>query len=164
MGARGRRAALVERLKDPSLRPRLEGEILGKVPLGDWYNHYTATGGWDGMLLVTLANPRYQQFEGKRMSDVITTIGKPPIDVLFELLIENGGSVPTVFFHHSEEDMRYALAQPFVSIGSDGSAVSVDGTVGRRIRIRATTARFRACSAATCARPGCSGSRRPCAR
>ena len=41
--------------------------------------------------------------------------GKPPIDVLFELLIENGGSVPTVYFHHAEEDMRYALAQPFVS-------------------------------------------------
>ena len=50
--------------------------------------------------------------------------------MLFELLIENDGSVPTVFFHHSEEDMRYALAQPFVSIGSDGSAVSADGPVG----------------------------------
>ena len=126
----GGAAALVARLKDPALRPRLEGEILGKVPLGDWYNHYTATGDWDGMLLVTLANPRYRQFAGKRMSEVITSIGKPPLDVLFELLVENGGSVPTVFFHHSEEDMRYALAQPFVSIGSDGSAVSADGTVG----------------------------------
>ena len=41
---------------------------------------------------------------------MIEAIGKPPLDVLFELLIENGGSVPTVFFHHSEEDMRYALA------------------------------------------------------
>ncbi len=122
--------ALVSRLKDPSLRPRLEGEILGKVPLGDWYNHYTATGGWDGMLLVTLTNPRYRQYTGKRMSEVITSTGRPPIDVLFELLIENGGSVPTVFFHHSEEDMRYALAQPFVSIGSDGSAVSETGTAG----------------------------------
>jgi N-acyl-D-aspartate/D-glutamate deacylase len=126
----GGTAALVARLKDPSLRPRLEAEILGKVSLGDWYNHFTATGDWDGMLLVTLDNLRYRQFAGKRMSEVITAIGKPPLDVLFELLVENGGSVPTVFFHHSEEDMRYALAQPFVSIGSDGSAVSEDGTVG----------------------------------
>jgi N-acyl-D-aspartate/D-glutamate deacylase len=126
----GGASALVERLRDASLRPRLEAEILGKVPLGDWYNHYTATGGWDGMLLVTLTSPRYRQFAGKRMHEVIASIGAPPIDVLFELLIENGGSVPTVFFHHSEEDMRYALAQPFVSIGSDGSAVSVEGTTG----------------------------------
>lgn len=126
----GGASALVGRLGDRSLRPRLEAEILGKTPLGDWYNHYTATGGWDGMLLVSLTNPRYRQFAGKRMHEVIAAIGRPPIDVLFELLIENGGSVPTVFFHHSEEDMRYALAQSFVSIGSDGSAVSVDGTAG----------------------------------
>jgi N-acyl-D-aspartate/D-glutamate deacylase len=35
--------------------------------------------------------------------------------------------VPTVYFHHSEQDMRYALQQPFVSIGSDGTAVAIDG-------------------------------------
>ena len=43
----------------------------------------------------------------------------------------NGGSVPTVYFHHAEEDMRYALRQPFVSVGSDGTAVQdrrPDGT------------------------------------
>jgi N-acyl-D-amino-acid deacylase len=126
----GGSAALVGRLKDPSLRARLDAEILGKVSLGDWYNHYTATGDWEGMLLVTLTNPRHRQFAGKRMSEVIAAVGKPPLDVLFELLVENGGSVPTVFFHHSEEDMRYALAQPFVSIGSDGAAVRVDGDIG----------------------------------
>jgi N-acyl-D-aspartate/D-glutamate deacylase len=43
------------------------------------------------------------------------------------VLVENGGSVPTVYFHHSEEDMRYALRQPFVSIGSDGAAVAAEG-------------------------------------
>jgi N-acyl-D-aspartate/D-glutamate deacylase len=79
------------------------------------------------MLLVSLANAKYRQFEGKRMNEVIQAIGKPPIDVLFELLAENGGSVGTVFFHHSEDDMRYALSQPFVSIGSDGRAVSTEG-------------------------------------
>jgi N-acyl-D-aspartate/D-glutamate deacylase len=126
----GGATALVTRLGDPSLRARLEAEILGKVPMGDWYNHYTATGGWDGMLLVSLKNPRYRQYVGKRMNEVIAAIGKPPLDVLFELLIENGGSVPTVYFHHSEDDMRYALAQPFVSVGSDGAAVNADGAVG----------------------------------
>ena len=32
--------------------------------------------------------------------------------------------MPTVYFHHSEDDMRYALKQPLVSIGSDGTAVT----------------------------------------
>jgi len=123
--------AMIERLKDKTLRPRLEKEILNGIPGSDWYNHYTATGGWDGMLLVTLRNPKYKQFEGKRMSEVIKTIGKPPLEVLFELLAENEASVQTVYFHHSEEDMRYALRQPFVSIGSDGTAVKTEGPLSK---------------------------------
>jgi N-acyl-D-aspartate/D-glutamate deacylase len=120
-------AALIARLKDPALRPRLEKEILNGIPGSNWYNHYTATGGWEGMLLVSFRNPRYKQFEGKRMSEVIQALGRPPVDTLFQLLMDNGGSVPTVYFHHSEEDMRYALRQPFVSIGSDGTAVKTEG-------------------------------------
>lgn len=119
--------AMIQRLQDPSLRARLESEILNGIPNSDWYNHYTATGGWDGMLLVTLRNPKYKQFQGKRMNEVIKALNKPPLDVLFELLRENGGSVPTVYFHHSEDDMKYALKQPFVSIGSDGTAVKTEG-------------------------------------
>jgi N-acyl-D-amino-acid deacylase len=119
--------ALIARLKDASLRPRLESEILHGIPGSNWYDHFTATGGWDGMLLVSFSNPKYKQYEGKRMNEVIAAIGKPPIDVLFELLEENRGSVPTVYFHHSEDDMKYALRQPFVSIGSDGTAVPETG-------------------------------------
>ncbi|HET8547332.1 MAG TPA: amidohydrolase family protein, partial [Bryobacteraceae bacterium] len=119
--------AMIARLKDTALRPRLEAEIRNGIPGSNWYNHYTATGGWEGMLLVSFSNPKYKQFTGKRMSEVIQALGRPPLDVLFELLTENDGSVPTVYFHHSEEDMRYALRQPWVSIGSDGTAVKTDG-------------------------------------
>src|SRR5262249_32219937 len=123
--------AMIARLKDPSLRQRLENEINHGIPGSNWYNHYTATGGWDGMLLVSFSNPKYKQFEGKRMSDVIQAVGKPPIDVLFEALADNRGSVPTVYFHHSEDDMKFALRQPFVSIGSDGTAVKTEGPLAR---------------------------------
>jgi len=123
--------ALIRRLQDPALRPRLEEEINHGIPGSNWYDHYTATGGWDGMLLVSLSNPKYKQFEGKRMSEVIKALGKPGIDTLFELLENNNGSVPTVYFHHSEQDMRYALAQPWTSIGSDGTAVTEEGPLAR---------------------------------
>jgi N-acyl-D-amino-acid deacylase len=123
--------ALVARLKDPALRPRLEREILHGIPGSNWYNHYTATGGWDGMLLVSLSNPNYHAFQGKRMSEVIQALGGSPVDVLFRVLIDNGGSVPTVYFHHDEQDMQYALRQPFVSIGSDGAAVAAAGPLAK---------------------------------
>ena len=122
--------ALIRRLEDPALGPRLEREINQGIPGSSWYNHYTATGGWEGMLLVSFSNPAYKQYEGQRMSEVIQALGGSGIDVLFRLLIDNGGSVPTVYFHHSEEDMRYALRQPFVSIGSDGSAVKAEAARG----------------------------------
>jgi len=123
--------AMLRRLRDPGLRARLEDEILHGIPGSNWYNHYTATGGWEGMLVVSLSNPKYKQFEGKRMSEVIQALGGEPLEVLFELLETNGGSVPTVYFHHSEEDMRCALRQPFVSIGSDGAAVAAAGPLAR---------------------------------
>ena len=123
--------AMIRRLKDASVRARLENEILHGIPGSNWYNHYTATGGWDGMLLVSLSNPKYKKFEGKRMNQVIEAVGRPAIDVLFELLEANEGSVPTVYFHHSEDDMRYALKQPFVSIGSDGTALATEGPLAQ---------------------------------
>ncbi len=68
---KGGSQALIARLKDPALRPRLENEINHGIAGTNWYNHYTATGSWEGMLLVSLSNPKYKQFEGKRMSEVI---------------------------------------------------------------------------------------------
>jgi N-acyl-D-aspartate/D-glutamate deacylase len=126
----GGRAELLKRLRDANLRARMRTEILKGLP--NWYNHYLATGdGWGGMLLVSLRAERNKPFQGKRMSELIAARGGDPVEVLFDVLLEENGSVPTVFFHHSEQDMQYILKQPWTSIGSDGSAVSVDGPSGR---------------------------------
>lgn len=119
--------AMLQRLKDPSLHARLVSEIEHGIPGSNWYNHYTATGSWEGMLLVSLSNPAYKKYEGHRMNEVIAAIASPPVDALFKVLEDNQGSVPTVYFHHDEKDMQYALRQPFISIGSDGTAVAIDG-------------------------------------
>jgi N-acyl-D-aspartate/D-glutamate deacylase len=54
-----------------------------------------------------------------------------PLDILFDILIEQGGSVPTVYAHHDEKDMNLALQQPWCSVGSDGSAYAIDGPLRR---------------------------------
>ena len=126
----GGREKLLERLRDRGARQRMRKEILDGLP--NWYNHYLATGdGWGGMLLVSLRSDRNKAFQGKRMSELIKARGGDPVETLFELLVEENGSVPTVFFHHSEPDMQLVMKQPWTSIGSDGSAVSVDGPTGR---------------------------------
>src|SRR5213075_18393 len=54
-----------------------------------------------------------------------------PLDILFDILIEEGGSVPTVFAHHDEKDMTLALRQSWCSVGSDGSAYATEGPLKR---------------------------------
>jgi N-acyl-D-aspartate/D-glutamate deacylase len=54
-----------------------------------------------------------------------------PLDILLDLLIEQNGSVSTVYAHHTEEDMNLAMAQPWCSVGSDGSAFATEGPLRR---------------------------------
>jgi N-acyl-D-aspartate/D-glutamate deacylase len=122
----GGNEALLERLRNPGTRARMKTDILEGID--GWYNHLLAVGGdWGRILLVGLAQPDNQPFVGQRMSALIEARGGHPVDVLFDVLLEEGGSVRAVYFHHQEEDMLFALKQPYVSVGSDGAAVSPDG-------------------------------------
>jgi N-acyl-D-amino-acid deacylase len=122
---------MLDRLKDPTQRERLRKEIRDGIP--GWYNHYTAVGGdWSRMLVSGRG-----AYAGLTMDRVIAAKSKgkdpapDPLDVLFDLLIETEGSVPTVYEHHTEKDMNLALKQPWCSIGSDGSAYAIEGPLRR---------------------------------
>jgi N-acyl-D-aspartate/D-glutamate deacylase len=123
---------MLARLKSPGDRERLKRDIRDGLP--GWYNHFTAVGGdWSRMLISGRG-----RYEGLTMDRVMATRTKdkgktPPdlLDELFDLLIEEGGSVPTVYAHHTEEDMNLALVQPWCSIGSDGSAYTIEGSLRR---------------------------------
>jgi N-acyl-D-aspartate/D-glutamate deacylase len=130
-GHEGGVAKMLERLRNPNDRERLKKDIKDGIP--GWYNHYTAIGGdWSRMLISGRG-----QYEGLTMDRIIAVKSKgktpppDPLDVLFDILVEEGGSVPTVYAHHDEKDMNLALAQPWCSIGSDGSAYAVEGALRR---------------------------------
>ena len=122
---------LIERLKDPAQRAKLKRDIEGDID--GWYNHYTAVGKDWSRMLVSANN----SFRGLTMDRVIAERSKgrdpkpDPLDVLFDILIEERGSVSTVYAHHTEEDMNLALKQPWCSVGSDGSAFSTTGPLRR---------------------------------
>jgi len=122
----GGNEAMLARLQDPEARARMRTDILEGID--GWYDHLLAVGGdWERILLVGLDQPANRPFVGQRMSDLVEARGGDPVDVLFDVLLEEGGSVRAVYFHHREDDMVYALRQPWVSVGSDGSAISRDG-------------------------------------
>jgi N-acyl-D-aspartate/D-glutamate deacylase len=127
----GGQTKMLERLKDPSQRERLKNDIRNGLP--GWYNHYTAVGGDWSRMLISANNP----YKGQTMDYIISrkqqAASPPPdpIDIFIDLLVEQGGSVGTVYAHHTEEDMNVALVQPWCSIGSDGSALAVEGLLRR---------------------------------
>ena len=121
--------SLLERLRSPDARARMRRDILDRNQ--DWYNHYLAVGSdWSRMLLVQLRSAANTPFVGRSMKDLIEARGDDPFEVLFDVLVEEEGSVRTVYFHHREDDMLHAMRQPYVSVGSDGAAISPDGPSG----------------------------------
>ena len=127
----GGTAKLLQRIQDPAQRTRLKREIKEGLP--GWYNHYTAVGSdWSRMLIskeTTLKGLTMDRVLAARVKD------KQPvpdlIDEFLDYLIQEGGSVSTVYAHHTEDDMTTALTQPWCSVGSDGSAYSIDGPLRR---------------------------------
>jgi N-acyl-D-aspartate/D-glutamate deacylase len=126
----GGRGELLKRLKDKTLRERLKKDI--EHGIDGWYNHYTAVGGdWSRMLVS--ANNQYKGLTMDRVMSLRTQSKENAdlLDELFDLLIEEGGSVSTVYAHHEEQDMNLALAQAWCSVGSDGSAYAIEGPLRR---------------------------------
>ena len=121
---------MFKRIRDISLRDRLVRDIENGID--GWYDHYTAVGkDWSRMQPVSFSNAAYKKYNGKRMDVIIAGIQKPPLEALFQILLDNNGSVPTVYFHHSEKDMRFAMQTPWVSFGSDGTALRTDGPLSQ---------------------------------
>ena len=126
----GGRGAMLDRLRDPETRRRMKRDIRQGLP--GWYNHFTAIGGDWGRMLVS-GNNRFKGLTMDRVMALRTRGQNRPdlLDELFDLLIEEGGSVGTVYAHHTERDMTLALRQPWCSIGSDGSAYAISGPLRR---------------------------------
>jgi N-acyl-D-aspartate/D-glutamate deacylase len=126
----GGTAKMLARLKDPKERARIKKDVKDGIP--GWYNHYTAVGGDWGRMLIAANNT----YKGLTMDRILAerTKSKKADDLLeqfFDFLIEEGGSVSTVYDHHTEKDMNLAMQQPWVSIGSDGQALAIEGTLRR---------------------------------
>jgi len=112
----GGAAKLLERLKDPVTRERMTREQRIERD-------------WDGILVVYAKNnPSYN---GRTMADIAKEQGKSPVDAAYDLLIAEETQVPCVMFGMSEEDVARVMRSPVGMFGSDGSAISPRGTLGR---------------------------------
>jgi N-acyl-D-amino-acid deacylase len=120
----GTHQEVVTRLKDPKNREEVRKMIADGVP--GWEDHVQGTGGWHGVMVAAVQKSQNKQYEGKRMDEIAQAMGKDPLDALCDLLISEDTFPDAIYFAMSEQDVRTAMQQPWVGVGSDGVAVDPD--------------------------------------
>lgn len=108
-------AELRNRLKDPALRARIRAEMQETLDL---------RGGPSSVLITSISGSDYDQFEKKKLDEIASMMGIEPVDAMLTLLEQSPASPAAIFFSMREDDLRTALAVPWVSVGADSGSVS----------------------------------------
>ena len=97
-------AGLLTRLRDPSQRTRIAGEIERSVPSwppwnpGGWPVNIVRDFGWENIYVAFVPGQVNTQFEGKSLCEIGAATGKSPFDAVCDLMIEEGGTLTQLIF------------------------------------------------------------------
>lgn len=115
----------MKRLKSPKVRATFKEEI--GEPAANWENFYDLAGTPEGILLVGFANDSLKKYTGKSLAEVAAIRKADPIEVLMDLVSQNGQDVGAVYFLMSEENVKKQLLLPYMSFGSDAESLAPEG-------------------------------------
>jgi dihydroorotase/N-acyl-D-amino-acid deacylase len=117
---------MLKRLQDPSLRDRIKRD-MDDAQAKDWENQWYGSGGGAGVMLSSVLDPSLRKWEGKTLAEIGKAMGKDPRDAVMDLVIADRGESSVIISIMREDDVRLALANPLVSIGTDSGAKAEDG-------------------------------------
>jgi len=118
--------AMIARLQDPAQRERIKRDMEDPNPK-DWENQWYGSGGAPGVLLSSVLDPSLRKWEGKTLEEIGREMGKDPRDAVMDLVIADRAEASVIIAIMREDDVRAALADPMVSIGTDSGARAEDG-------------------------------------
>ncbi|HEX9706979.1 MAG TPA: D-aminoacylase [Steroidobacteraceae bacterium] len=121
----GGNAAWYARLRDPVVRQRVAAEMRAEDT--DWENLMRAAGGAENVLIVVLRKPELKPMIGKTLAEIARERGVSPEDAAMDLVAGDKSRVGAIYFLMSEDQVRRKVALPFMSFGSDGTAVTAEG-------------------------------------
>ncbi len=111
---------LLERLTDKNTREKIKKQI---DPV------QKAMSGYENLYVTYTFTEKNKQFQGKSIAEISKILNKDPLDTAFDLIVEERSRVGMMRFAMDEEDVKKVISSPFSMIGSDGSALSVDGVL-----------------------------------
>jgi len=124
---------LLANLKDPATRQRITSEITRGV--GEWENLCVqATPA--GVMIAGVTEPTLKQFEGKRLSEVASSMGKPWVDALVDFLVADQARTGMVVFLMREDNVAMQLRQTWIKIGTDADGWDPDSAKGVMVHPR----------------------------
>ena len=117
---------MIARLKDPAQRERIRKE-MEDPNVTEWENQWYGSGGGDGVMLSAVLNPELQKYQGMTMTQIGKAMGKDPRDAVMDLVIADRGESEVITSIMDENDVRTAMRNPLVGVGTDSSARAEDG-------------------------------------
>ncbi len=81
-------------------------------------------------MVVSVLDPQLRKYEGKTVAQIAKMDNKDPLDALMDLVIADRDNVGAVYFLMSEPDVKLAMQQPWVSVGTDYGAINPTGPLG----------------------------------
>jgi len=114
---------LLERLRAPAERQKIRDAMTNNSNWADPQN-------WTTAVVAFTPNAGDKQYEGKNLQEISELRKQDPVETTLDLLLENNGMVNMVYFGMNEDDVKEAMRQPWVSVGSDGSALQPEGVLG----------------------------------
>ena len=113
------RKEAIAKLKDRAFRDKIKAD----KEFPEYVNEH---GGWEGVVGTVFNQPGNKAYEGKSILEISRLRGQSdPAETCFDLIVEEGAFIPGVHHTMSEEDVRYVMQIPWVSIASDGSAINL---------------------------------------
>lgn len=117
--------AFVAQLQNPATRAEIRREL--EAPSSSFENLWRSAGSPSGILVASVLNPQLKKYEGKTVAQIAQMESKDPLDAALDLVVADRDNVAAVYFMMSEDEVKLALKQPWVSVGTDHPEVSPTG-------------------------------------
>ncbi len=124
----GGKEKTMQRLRDPATRAKIADQVESGA---DNVEDTVKDTGWENLVLVGFRKDENLRFEGQSVQQISMSLGKAPVEVALDLMIDEELQVGAIFHEMTEDDVITVISHPLASIGSDGEAQAPYGSTGK---------------------------------
>ena len=110
---------LMENLKNPSLRATMVAEMHARDA---GYENLCEIATPENVMVIGFRKEANRRFEGKRLSEIASTLGKDWAEVIIDLNVDEELQLGELLFLMSEENIQLQLRQPWIKFGTDAGS------------------------------------------